>query len=141
MGTKHVHIHKEYHSIIEGGKKEINSIKDRINSQNERINDVNGKVDKVNEDLFDYKRNQNKINDELKYKIGDIENISKNNEKDLKKQKQELEKNIRKLNEFEELIQIQNNNMNDLQDQQIIMENQIKKNNLENQKKYDEHDK
>ena len=46
-------------------------------------------------------------------------------------EKKELEKNIRKLNEFEELIQIQNNNMNDLQDQQIKMKNQIKKNNID----------
>ena len=86
MGTtKHYHVYNEYYdNLIKEGQNQINLVQDRLNSQNERINDVDGKVDKVNKDLLDYKRNQNKINDELKYKIGDIENISKNNEKNLK---------------------------------------------------------
>ena len=142
MGTtKHYHVYNEYYdNLIKEGQNQINLVQDRINSQNERINNVDGRVDQLNEKLLEEKRKQNNINNDLNNKISNLENINKNIEKDIKNKNKELEKNKKKLNELEELIQIQNNNMNDLQDQQIIMEKQIKKNNLENQKKFDEHD-
>ena len=142
MGNKYYTINNSYYdNLIKEGQQKITDIEDKQNQQENDINNINNNMNDLKNSFNDERRKQNQKNKQLENEINNIDNKYNNQQNELNQQKKELEKYNKKLNENNNFLQDQNNKINDLFEENRRILNQLNKNDLKNQKKFDEHDK